>query len=389
MKTGSFKPRKVERDVYEYFQASRPCKVDREAGIIYGAKVVGFQSKNGGRYSKECLEAAKSMYEGAKCNLNHPHRESPGVDRNIEDRFGIFHNVRIGEDGAYADLHYLKAHPFADRACEAAESMPEIFGFSHNAKTIQVPDGNGGIIHESITRVRSVDLVADPATTSSIFESEDESMNDPHTQGMAGDDAIADEGSLAGDGAVDAGAAAATESDPVDVAIDAILAKYLPAIKDPKTDKATRKSMLSELQKKIDAIIKALADEEEEPAAEEPAADDGGDFGGDFGGDDSEESAKQKGKAAKPDYEQALDVLESAHVHPTSIRVKALLAVPVADRKALAESWPKMGAGNSAKPKSGSVMESFKEGQDKDKSTASVLSKEQLKDDAMLLMAAR
>jgi hypothetical protein len=375
-------PRKIERDVLEYVQATKPCRVDRDKGIIYGCKLVGLQSKNGGRYTLEGLREAAPMFEGAKCNLNHPDRDKPGKDRDVQDRFGIFHNYMVGDDGAYADLHYLKSHPFAAVACEAAENpqLETALGFSQNARTIQVPDGNGGIIHESITRVRSVDLVADPATTCSIFESENQAMNDPHTQGMAGDDVVPD---------ATTDTAAAIEQDPVDIAIDALLGKYLPDIKA--ADKAGRKPLLNDLRKKIDAIIDALS---EEPEKAETTTEGSETEGEEKSTEESvkEEKTVEKSKTTeqkvKPDYEQALDVLESAKVQPTSIRIKALLALPAEDRSALAESWPKIGATTEqkVKPKSSSVLESFK---DKDEKAATLPfpTAEQLKDDAMLLMA--
>ena len=49
--------------------------------------------------------------------------------------------------------------------------MPENVGFSHNveAKTSRRADR---VVVEAITRVQSVDLVADPATTRGLFESD-------------------------------------------------------------------------------------------------------------------------------------------------------------------------------------------------------------------------
>jgi ribosomal protein L12E/L44/L45/RPP1/RPP2 len=378
----SKKPAKRESDVLEYVQATKPCRVDRDKGVIYGVKVVGFKSKNGGVYPRACLEAAQTMYEGARCNLNHPRRDAPGVDRDVEDRFGIFHNPRIGEDGAYADLHYLKSHPFAQQACEAAESMPEVFGFSHNAKTIQVPDGNGGIIHESITRVRSVDLVADPATTSSIFESE--TMNDPHTQGMAGDDAVPPD---------DLGLGGGDASGPVDAAIDALLAKYMPDIK-ASSDKGARKSLLDDMKKKILAVLDALSDEQEPEPEEAPPEDNP--FPSEGEGESSPESiGPEEGEPEEPpqepttpDYEIALNVLESVGVQPTAVRIRALIKADEKDRQALAESWPKVGAAAQAvaKPRSSSVMESQR---DAAVVPSPTFTEEDLKDDAMLLFSSR
>lgn len=152
-------------------RSGKVCKVDREAGIIYGVKLSGLESLNNRRYTLECLKRAVPMYEGAACNINHPER-SPTQSRSAYDRFGRFVNVRSTDDGLYADLHYLKSHPMAATICEAAERMPDAFGFSHNAKgDYRLADGVEVV--EAIVEVRSVDLVADPATTKSLCESEE------------------------------------------------------------------------------------------------------------------------------------------------------------------------------------------------------------------------
>jgi hypothetical protein len=387
--------KKVERDVLEFMRQDKPCKVDAEKGIIYGVHLCGFQSKNGGTYPKTALEAALGMYEGTKCNINHPDRDNPGKDRRVEDRFGVYHNPTMGTDGVYADLHYLKEHPLASVVCEAAERMPEALGFSQNARSVQVPDGEGGIIHESITRVRSVDLVADPATTGSIFES----LNDPHTQGMAdmppgesGDIVPEQEEPVEEPGEESSGA------DPLDVALDAIEKQYLPRIRDKSLESGERRRLASEMIKKIDGMCRLLAsgpEESEEPLEEEPSESEEEETTQESEQEFESMATKTPEKPTKtpdnapppkPDYEQALDVLESVRVLPTAIRIKALLAVPTADRKALAESWPKMGeAASSVKPKSSSVMESYKT----DEGSKSVFpTLDQLKDDALLLMSA-
>jgi hypothetical protein len=316
------------------------------------------------------------MYEGAKCNINHPERDKPGRDRLVADRFGIYHNYVVRGDGAYADLHYLKSHLLAEMVCEAAERMPEALGFSQNARTIQVPDEAGGVIHESIVRVRSVDLVADPATTSSIFESENPNMADPNTQAPNGEDGqpITD---------TPPEPSAELEQDPVDVAIDALLAKCLPTIKST-ADKGQRKQLLNDLKKKIDAIIDALSDE----APEEEEPEEGPEGGEEPGGE--EEAAEsvaeppvEKPKKDKPDYVQALDVLESAGVAPSSKYIKLLLAVPETNRAELAATWKTIKPSAAAKPKSGSVLESARSEPQKTHAPTA----EQIKEDAMLLMA--
>lgn len=53
-----------------------------------------------------------------------------------------------------------------------AEYAPENVGFSHNILARTTPQQDGTLLVEEITKVRSVDLVADPATTRGLFESQ-------------------------------------------------------------------------------------------------------------------------------------------------------------------------------------------------------------------------
>ncbi|HVU87342.1 MAG TPA: hypothetical protein VHD36_08470 [Pirellulales bacterium] len=145
-------------------------RVDREAGIIRGVKILGTESQNGRTYLPEALAAAASLYEGAKVNVNHP-KSSPGSPRDYQDRIGAIHGVTVRTtEGLFADLHFNPAHALAGQLAWDAEHAPENVGFSHNvlAKTAR---RNGRVVVESITKVQSVDLVADPATTRGLFES--------------------------------------------------------------------------------------------------------------------------------------------------------------------------------------------------------------------------
>lgn len=149
--------------------AANPLRVDRAAGVLRRVKVLGRQSRNGRRYSSAALRGALQLYEGAKVNINHPDR-SGGRERTVTDRFGVLRRVQLEADGVYADLHYLTRHPLAEMIAEAAERMPEALGLSHNAEGRTSREGEVEIVEE-ITRVVSVDLVSDPATTQGLFES--------------------------------------------------------------------------------------------------------------------------------------------------------------------------------------------------------------------------
>ncbi|CAB4160557.1 hypothetical protein UFOVP731_3 [uncultured Caudovirales phage] len=145
--------------------------VDRERAIISNVKVLGFNSLNGRKYLPEALKSAVKQYEGVMVNVNHP--EGDGDEpRSAYDRCGKLKNVRYVEGaGIYADLHLLKSHPITECVLDAAETMPEAYGLSHNAKGDGEDDENGVFVVQRIVDVRHVDLVADPATTRGLSES--------------------------------------------------------------------------------------------------------------------------------------------------------------------------------------------------------------------------
>jgi len=143
-------------------------RVDRDAGLIRDVKIIGTKSANGREYPLDVLRKAASLYEGVAVNINHPTKGNES--RSVADRFGTLKNVRVGGDGLYGDLHFIRSHPLAEQVLEMAVRMPTLLGLSHNA------DGTGrrgasGFIVEAISKVISVDLVCDPATTKSLFES--------------------------------------------------------------------------------------------------------------------------------------------------------------------------------------------------------------------------
>ena len=148
-------------------------RIDTKAGIIYGVKVLGAKSKNGRIYEDSAMRRAVPMYEGVSVNLNHI-RNDPNTksytERPIQDRWGVLKNARFEDGSIYADLHYLKSHPATPQLVEAAARFPETFGLSHDAGgDEQMIDGERRVVE--LYEVRSVDVVADPATNAGLFES--------------------------------------------------------------------------------------------------------------------------------------------------------------------------------------------------------------------------
>jgi hypothetical protein len=153
----------------EYSSIGSDATLDQQGGVVRGVKVLGLASRNGRTYSADAVKNAIGMYEGIRVNVDHPGK--PGSQRSYRDRFGHLKNVRMEADGLRADLHYNPKHPLAEQFVWDATHSPENVGFSHNADG-RTSQKDGQTIVEEITRVHSVDLVADPATTKSLFESE-------------------------------------------------------------------------------------------------------------------------------------------------------------------------------------------------------------------------
>lgn len=143
--------------------------VDREAGILRGVKLIGLESRNGRRYRESALSAAEPMYEGAKVNINHS-KDGPLTPRDYQDRLGVIRGVRMRSgEGLFGDLHFNPKHALAEQLLWDAEHNPQNVGFSHNVLARLDRKDNVATVEE-ITKVQSVDLVADPATTQGLFE---------------------------------------------------------------------------------------------------------------------------------------------------------------------------------------------------------------------------
>lgn len=155
----------------DVFKGVTVAGIDRERGIMRGVKLCGVKSANGHVYSDPALNDLSRLYEGTMVNLNHPPVNKPGARRDIGDRFGKVQNSKaVAGSGVTGDVVFNPKHPLAESIIWFAEHMPEAIGFSHNGAG-RVVNHSGVATVESVAVVRHVDLVADPATTKSLFES--------------------------------------------------------------------------------------------------------------------------------------------------------------------------------------------------------------------------
>jgi len=166
----------------------KPSRVtrDEESGLItiHSVKYLGSVSSNveEGVHNEYPLQGrieSESLYDGASCYLNHVSRANPDQDRGYEEKIGRIRGpFTHAKDGSRASLLVNPHHPLAEKIAWDAEHSPSSLGLSHSAA------GHGEVAEGSkarqvtVTRVRSVDLVAAAATSSSLFESE-APMSDP------------------------------------------------------------------------------------------------------------------------------------------------------------------------------------------------------------------
>ncbi len=138
-------------------------------GIVEGVKILSPVSRNGRVYGLDAIKAARPLYEGVRVNVDHA--ANPTAERSYADRFGSLVNVRVDADGGLrGDLRYNPKHPLAERFAWDAQHDPAACGLSHDVIGRTVRTADGTLLVEEITRVKSVDLVADPATVLSLYE---------------------------------------------------------------------------------------------------------------------------------------------------------------------------------------------------------------------------
>ena len=139
--------------------------------VLKDVLICGIKSVNNVIYTSEALQKAIPLYESAAVYINHA--VMANGDRNLEDRFGTAKNVRLTETGLVADIEVLVTHPMFAQIKEAYDNRIGKIGCSHNILASKVTtDDNGMSIVNEIEKVRSIDLVSNPATVKNLRESE-------------------------------------------------------------------------------------------------------------------------------------------------------------------------------------------------------------------------
>lgn len=329
---------------------SESLRVDKESGVIHDVKILGRDSRNGRKYSDSAMDQAAKLYEGCKVNVDHPDRSNPKRERGLLEGFGVIRNVKRDGDSVRGDLHFIKSHPAAPVICESAERFPDKFGLSHNAEGDTSPDGK---LVESVTRVRSVDIVGRPATNDGLFESEDDPTHQKGevvkkttlrqlVESIPGSAVIRrqraakallemdGEGSAMPDMPVEVSDGGSSE-DQIKAAFRAMV---IAAFDDDSLDS---KATLAKIKDILTAQEKLMT-------GSAPKADSGS-SSGDGGGSGSpvSESIMEELREIRRERQEGkvVRLLESLNVEATAGRVKALMALPEGEREGVAKEFPK------------------------------------------------
>ncbi|MDO4570326.1 MAG: hypothetical protein Q4D38_08085 [Planctomycetia bacterium] len=165
----------------EYAEAGEQ-HIDRGRSLLRGVKILGLVSTNKRRYTEKAVAQAMDLYEGVKVNVNHP-QGNPQTPRDYRDRIGWLENIVYRESvGLFGDFRFNPKHPLADQLMWDAENAPKNVGFSHNIMAQTETNDEGVLLIKEISQVKSVDLVADPATTEGLFESESDIQNNSNCE---------------------------------------------------------------------------------------------------------------------------------------------------------------------------------------------------------------
>jgi len=309
--------------------SSPDAQVDTEACVIRNVKVIGRQSRNGRVYGEACLREAIPRYEGLTVNCDHRQRSPDShSDRLIAEQFGWLERVREHPTGLMADLHYLASCRLADQIVETARRRPGMLGLSHEAIGDAKQEGDVVQVNH-ITEVFSVDVVTDPATTDSLFESK-EYRQMPEQNAVLPPEAAPADPLVAPDVVTDA-----PPADPVEAIVVSFRTAAQAVLDDVSLDEAAVVAAIKELMRARDKVVTIVSGEA--PAAE-PAAD----------AAPAEKPTPESFQRLRSDNanlrrrEHCRNLLESAGRAPTTLRVAAVAGLT--DEKLqlqLIESFPR------------------------------------------------
>ena len=148
---------------FEQAALSKPDRIDREKGEMYGVRVLGIKSAHGYDYTLPAQQAAAPKFEQMAVGIDHDYSGGPVT---AETAWGVLFNPRVDDKGTLADLRYLKTHARTEQILEDIDRELGIFSMSPvTVRCVERPKGS--VV--SFEPVRC-DLVVRGATTRKLFE---------------------------------------------------------------------------------------------------------------------------------------------------------------------------------------------------------------------------
>jgi hypothetical protein len=159
--------------------------VNRESRVIRNTVVLSgvSRNKNGSvrrRYTEAALNSAVRNLEGAAAYANHK-RKNLHEGRDALGAFGVHKNLRHYNGKVYSDIHCF-AGIDGDKALSIAEVAPHLIGNSIHAGGKFRRENGIEVIEEILPHTSqgnpaTIDAVTNPATTTTLFEDNDDSTD--------------------------------------------------------------------------------------------------------------------------------------------------------------------------------------------------------------------
>ncbi|SFJ68863.1 hypothetical protein [Planctomicrobium piriforme] len=141
--------------------------VDLENRLVKNVALAGQLSRNGYRYADEALAGAAPLYENKPVFLDHAGNRQRPLDRSTRDLVGSIVNAHYGQGRVRGDIRVLDTES-GQTFLKLVEAETPGVGMSHVVLAQRTADGK---TVDRIVDVVSVDVVINPATTSTFRES--------------------------------------------------------------------------------------------------------------------------------------------------------------------------------------------------------------------------
>lgn len=158
----------VGTEISEITMAFSEARFEEGDNVIRNVVLLSSISKNNRRYLDKALSDVTGLASGVKVFADHP--KSGETVRSVREIIGAIENPHRSGGKIYGNLRILSSHK--NWVFALAKEMPNIAGMSILAKGKMHPerDEQGREQVESVSILKSIDLVSEPATTSRLYE---------------------------------------------------------------------------------------------------------------------------------------------------------------------------------------------------------------------------